>query len=59
MCRLPRVRWQGMKDGPNIIGSSKAAMKGAMGGGNLDMENVKLGSNQLAAVYLYLTTLQP
>jgi hypothetical protein len=48
-----------MKDGPNIIGSSKAAMKGAMGGGNLDMENVKLGSNQLAAVYLYLTTLQP
>ncbi len=50
---------QGTKDGPNIIGSSKSAIKGAMGGGNLDMEDVKLNSEQLAAVYLYLSTLRP
>lgn len=50
---------QGSKDGPNIIGSSKAAIKGALGGGNLDMEDVKLDAKQLAAVYLYLSTLQP
>jgi len=48
---------QGTKDGPNIIGSSKSAINGAMGGGVLDMADVKLTSDELEAVYRYLTTL--
>lgn len=48
---------QGTKDGPNIIGSSKSAPSGPIGGGVLDMANVKLSSDELEAVYRYLTTL--
>lgn len=50
---------QGTADGPNIIGSSKAAIAGAMGGGVLDMENIKLSSTELEAVYRYLVFLTP
>ncbi len=48
---------QGTKDGPNIIGSSKSAISSALGGGVPDMDDIKLTSEQLEAVYLYLRTL--
>lgn len=50
---------QGTADGPNIIGSSKAAISGAMGGGVLDMEDIKLTPDELEAVYRYLVFLTP
>jgi mono/diheme cytochrome c family protein len=50
---------QGTKDGPNIIGSSKSAISGAMGGGVVDMEDIKLTPDELEAVYRYLSTLSP
>jgi len=50
---------QGTSDGPNIIGSSKSAISGAIGGGVPDMADIKLTSEELEAVYRYLTTLQP
>lgn len=50
---------QGTADGPNIIGSSKAAISGAIGGGVIDMDNIKLTSEELEAVYRYLVFLTP
>ncbi len=50
---------QGTNDGPNIIGSSKSAISGAMGGGILEMDDVKLTPDELEAVYRYLATLPP
>lgn len=50
---------QGTNDGPNIIGSSKSSISGAMGGGVPDMDDIKLSSEQLEAVYQYLRTLTP
>jgi hypothetical protein len=44
---------------PTPFGFSKAAINGAMGAGNPDIENGELDSKQLAVVYLYLTALQP
>lgn len=48
---------QGTNDGPNIIGSSKSGISGALGGGVPDMDDIKLTSEQLEAVYQYLRTL--
>ena len=48
---------QGTGDGPNIVGSSKSAISGAMGGGVLEMEAIKLSPEELDAVYLYLVLL--
>lgn len=45
---------QGTADGPNIVGSSKSAISGALGGGVLDMEDIKLSPTELDAVYAYL-----
>lgn len=50
---------QGTADGPNIIGMSKSSISGAMGGGILDMDDVKLTPDELEAVYRYLATLRP
>lgn len=47
----------GTQEGPNIIGSSKSAISGALGGGVPDMGDIKLTSEQLEAVYQYLRTL--
>jgi mono/diheme cytochrome c family protein len=48
---------QGTGDGPNIVGSSKSAISGAMGGGVLEMDDIKLTPEELDAVYLYLVFL--
>jgi hypothetical protein len=48
---------QGSSDGPNIIGSSKSAISGALGGGILDMEDIRLTPDALEAVYRYLVVL--
>lgn len=48
---------QGTGDGPNIVGSSKSAISGAMGGGVLEMEDIRLTPEELDAVYLYLVFL--
>jgi mono/diheme cytochrome c family protein len=50
---------QGTSDGPNILGSGKSAISGAMGGGIPDMEDVKLTAEQLEAVYRYLSSISP
>jgi mono/diheme cytochrome c family protein len=50
---------QGTADGPNIVGSSKAAISGAIGGGVIDMNDIKLTSDELEAVYRYLVWLTP
>jgi mono/diheme cytochrome c family protein len=50
---------QGTQDGPNIIGASKGAISGAMGGGVPDMDDITLSQLELEAVYLYLRTLSP
>lgn len=50
---------QGTADGPNIIGSSKAAISGAIGGGVIDMNDIKLTTEELEAVYRYLVFLTP
>ncbi len=50
---------QGTQDGPNIIGASKGAISGAMGGGVPDMEDIKLTGAELDGVYLYLRSLSP
>lgn len=47
----------GTGDGPNIIGASKSAINVAMRGGVLDMDDIKLGDDELEAVYQYLRTL--
>jgi mono/diheme cytochrome c family protein len=45
---------QGTSDGPGILGSSKSAISGAMGGGIVDMEELKLSRDELTAVYEWL-----
>ncbi len=50
---------QGTSDGPNITGTSKSSISGAMGGGVPDMADVKLTPDELEAVYQYLVTLSP
>lgn len=47
----------GAAGGPNIIGSSKSAISGALGGGVLDMADIELTRDELDAVYAYLSTL--
>jgi mono/diheme cytochrome c family protein len=47
----------GTSDGPNIIGSSKSAINGALSGGVPDMENFGLTFDQIEAVYQYLRSL--
>lgn len=50
---------QGTADGPNIIGSSKASIWGAIGGGVIDMNDISLTPEELEAVYRYLVFLTP
>lgn len=47
----------GTSNGPNIIGASKSNISGALGGGNREMEDIKLTAEELEAVYQYLRTL--
>ena len=48
---------KGTNQGPNIIGASKSAISGALGGGIIDMENIVLTAEELDAVYQYLLEL--
>jgi mono/diheme cytochrome c family protein len=48
---------QGTADGPNIIGASKSAISGALGGGITDMDELKLSRDELTAVYEYIQLL--
>jgi mono/diheme cytochrome c family protein len=50
---------QGTADGPNIIGSSKAAISDAIEGGEIDMHEINLTPEELEAVYRYLVFLTP
>jgi mono/diheme cytochrome c family protein len=47
----------GTSDGPNIIGVSKSAISGALGGGVPDMDNIVLSRDELDAVYQYVVML--
>jgi mono/diheme cytochrome c family protein len=55
--RCHGVDAQGTADGPNILGSSKSAISGALGGGIIDMDELKLSSAELQAVYEWLLEL--
>lgn len=48
---------KGTNAGPNIIGASKSAISGALGGGIIDMEHIVLTAEELEAVYQYLLVL--
>jgi len=48
---------KGTSNGPNIIGQSKSAIAGALGGGIIDMNDIKLTADELEAVYQYLLEL--
>ncbi len=45
----------GTPDGPNIIGASRSALRGALGGGVIDMDFAKkLTTDEIDAVYAYM-----
>jgi mono/diheme cytochrome c family protein len=47
----------GTSNGPNIVGASKSAISGALGGGVPDMDEITLSRDELDAVYQYLVLL--